>query len=294
MLGDLFLRRNQINRAVENFKRALELVKKVNPGQLDHAEMLNSLGEAVHRAGMLDESLQYFQEAKEILDNHIEVEYLTSKILNNIGTTYDSLGEFLLAFQCFKDAVDMTIISGKLDNVLCWNMANTMKRLSVTSISKTRGVSQSKGQSAVVVDEDVEIDESIETDVKMPITKEKCLGFLNTCYQLSLFSKELGKQDEMLKYLEEARVIAKVFDYKCGRVVLILLLLSMTYGEMRSFDKMRSYYEGAKEMAKTLPPEDDSILPGELSMIESMKKRVLEKPQYQTIVSYKFLTMLFN
>ena len=76
----------------------------------------------------------------------------------------------------------------------------------------------------------------------------------------------------MLKHLEKAREIAERFDYKCGRVVLVLLLLSMTYGEMGSIEKSWSCYKEAKEMAKSLPPEDDSILPGELGMIESMKK----------------------
>ena len=79
--------------------------------------------------------------------------------------------------------------------------------------------------------------------------------------------------DEVLRVLEEARKIAKQFDYKCGRVVLVLLILSTTYGETGSFEKSRSYYEEAKEMAKSLPPgKDDSILPEEMGMIELMKK----------------------
>ena len=90
--------------------------------------------------------------------------------------------------------------------------------------------------------------------------------------QSSLFCKVDNDQDEMLKHLEKAREIAERFDYKCGRVILVLLLLSMTYVEMSYFDISRSCYKEAKEMAKNLPPEDDSILPEELGMIELMKK----------------------
>ena len=46
----------------------------------------------------------------------------------------------------------------------------------------------------------------------------------------------------------------------------------MTYGWMGSIEKSRLYYKEAKEMAKNLPLEDNSIPPVELEMIESMKK----------------------
>ena len=108
---------------------------------------------------------------------------------------------------------------------------------------------------------------------KGPLTKDTCPVIVNNRYQLSLSCIVPGKQDEMLKHLEKAREIAELFDYKCGRMVLVLLLLSMTYGEMGSIEKSRLYYNEAKEMAKSLPPKDDSIqLPGELEMIESLKK----------------------
>ena len=43
---------------------------------------------------------------------------------------------------------------------------------------------------------------------------------------------------------------------------------------MGSFEKSRSYYGEAIEMAKSLPPgeDDDSILAGEMAMTELMKK----------------------
>ena len=50
---------------------------------------------------------------------------------------------------------------------------------------------------------------------------------VNKLYHLSVFCKINNKQDEVLKHLEKAREIAERCDYKCGRVVLVLLLLSM-------------------------------------------------------------------
>ena len=260
------------------------------PGQPPVARILINLGVAVYGPGMLDQSLRYFQEAKEILDNHIDVEYLRATVLNNIGTCYYELDKFLLAFQSYKDALDMTMISGNPYNTLCGNMTNTILHLSLAQKIQTRIISHSKEHIFLEIDEDDEIDEPFEIDIKMPITKEKCSGFVNTRYKTILFCKGHEERDKVLKYLEKAREIAKRFDYKCGRMVLVLLLLSMTYGEIGCFDKLRSYYEEAKEMANILPPDDYSILPGELGMIESMKKNIREA----TILNDgKFLSMLF-
>ena len=250
--GNLFLQRDQIDRAVQSFKSALEQAKKVHPGQLKVVEILNILALAVQRDGELDESLRYFQEAKRILNNHNEAGNLTSDVLNNIGRCYVERDEFFLAFQSFKDALDsldMSMISGELYKTLCENMAAVVLGLSM----KSNVISQN-------------------SKFKRPLTEDTCPDIVHYLYQLSLPSKFHGEQDKVLEYLEEAREIAKRFDYKCGRVVLVLLLLSMTYGEMGFFDKSRSCYKEAKEMAKPLPPEDDSILHEELWMIKSMKK----------------------
>ena len=252
MLGKLFLKRNQIDRAREYFKSALEQAEKHFPGQRQVADILSHLGEAAYQARLWDECLWYLKEAKKILDNHIDVSYPTLPVLFNIGISYSRLGESFLAFQSYKDALDsfdMTITSGTFYNDLCWGMACTVFELTRLNIRV------------------------IEKDGKdIPSTKDTCPNNVNHLYRASLFRTVRKEQDEALKHLEEAKEIAKRFDYKCGRVVLVLLLLSMTYGCMGFFEKSRSCYEEAKEMAKSLPPDDDSILPEELGMIETMKK----------------------
>ena len=250
--GNLFLQRNQIDRAVESFKNALKLAKQADPVQPSVVYILSNLGLAVHQAGMLDESLDYLQEAKEMLDNHIEEGYLTLGVLNNMGTNYLKLGKFPLAFQFYKDALDsldMTLISDKVYSTLCKNMTKTMMKLTLVSLRKI----------------------DVEKNEKQLPTNDIRLDF-NDLYELSWLCIVREEQDKVLECLEKAREIAKRFDYKCGRMVLVLLLLSMTYGEMGSIDISRSCYKEAKEMAKNLPREDDSILPGELGMIETMKK----------------------
>ena len=252
MLGKLSLEKNEIVKAVKSFENALEQAKKIFPGQPQVAKILDHLGDAAYEARMWDKCLWCLKEAKKILDNHIDAGYLTFSVRFNIGVGYLKLGKFFLAFQSYKDALesfDMTITPGKFYNGLCWNMAGTVFKLTRLNIR------------------------AIEKDGKdTPATKDTCPDNVNHLYRASLFRTVRKEQGEALKHLEEAREIAKRFDYKCGRVVLVLLLLSMTYGCMGSFEKSRSCYEEAKEMAKSLPPEDNSILPEELGMIESMKK----------------------
>ena len=249
---------------MESFKNALQQVKQVQPGQLAHAEILSNLEVAVYRVGNLDESLRYCQEAIEILRSLNEAGNLTLSVLNDMGLCFCERGNFLLAFQAFKDAVDdvdMTIISGKFYKALCENMGKTVVELSIQGTKQVGIQSRIKKQQ--------------EAHGELPLTKDTCPVYVNNFYQMSWIGIKLRSEelDQVLRVLEEARKIAKQFDYKCGRVVLVLLILSTTYGEMGSFEKSRSYYEEAKEIAKSLPPgKDDSILPEELGMIEMLKK----------------------
>ena len=273
-LGDVFFRENQIDNGVKSFKSALEQAKQVYPGQPPHIDLLNNFEVALQRAGMLDESLRYLQEGKEILDNHTEEENLTSyaHMVSNIGTSYSKLGKFFLAFQSYKDALeslDMTIISGKFYGDLCNNMAITLIDLNPVALSEEDALKIKSTLPRIMQTMMFSRRKEHKNEKRF---KDMCRYVVNSFYQLSLSLSGQREHDKVLGCLEKAREMAKRFDYRCGRVVLVLLLLSMTYGEMGFFDKSRSYYEEAKEVAKILPPEDDSILPGELGMIESMKK----------------------
>ena len=261
-MAELFSQRNQIDKAVKSLEKALEQAKKLYPEQPQVVEIPILIDLARYRVGKPEQSLRYLEEAKEIIDNHIDVEYLSAAVLHNIGKCYENLDECLLAFQSYKDALDMMMISDDIYKSLFGSMGNTVIQLSVAYNYQFMMLLESDEDEAFEIDE----------ETYMSLTPDTCPVVVNELYHLSLFSKYKKKQDEMLKHLEKARDIAKRFDYKCGRVVLVLLLLSMTYGEMGSIDISWSYYKEAKEMAKSLPPEDDSILPGELGMIEWMKK----------------------
>lgn len=131
-LGDVFFRENQIDNGVKSFKSALEQAKQLYPGQPQVANILNNLGMTLQQARKYDESLQYLKKAKEILDSHIDEEYLTLNVLHNIGASYHDLGMFLLAFQFYKDALDSldrTMISDEHYKTLCESMIAAVMKL---------------------------------------------------------------------------------------------------------------------------------------------------------------------
>ena len=253
---------------MKSYESALEKAKELYLGQVLVAEIILGLDGDDCWDEKPEQRLRCLKEAKEILDNHTDVEYLSAAVLNNIGKCYCDLDECLLAFQSYKDALEMMMISDDIYTSLFGSMGNAVIQLSVAYNYQFTMLLESDEDEAFETHEAFEID----GETYMPSIKDTYPVVVNELYHLSLFSKYKKKQDEMLKHLEKAIKIAKEFDYKCGRVVLVLLLLSMTYGCMGSIEKSRSYYKEAKEMAKSLPPEDDSILPGELGMIESMKK----------------------
>ena len=130
---------NQGDRAVENYKTALEQAKILYSGQPEVAHILNNLGMTLQQAGKYNESLQYLKEAKEILDNHIDEGYLTLKVLHNIRASYHDLGMFLLAFQFYKDALDIldkTMISDESYKTLCKSMIAAVMKLSSACLTQ--------------------------------------------------------------------------------------------------------------------------------------------------------------
>ena len=242
------------------------------PGQVPVADILNKLGMALQQAGRLDESLRYLLEGKEMSDKQIEGGNLTSNLLNNIGTCYIKLGKFFLAFQYFKDAVDnldMTI-STQNYHTLCMKMAITMTELNPVPLSEEDVQNMQSKLSSITQIFKINLSKKQKDEKGL---KDMCRSNVNNLYQLGLSYKGQRDQRVVLECLEIARETAKRCGYyRCGRMVLVLLLLSLTNGEMRSFEKSRSYYEEARAMARSLPHEDDSILPEELGMIELMKK----------------------
>ncbi|XP_028410545.1 uncharacterized protein LOC114533242 [Dendronephthya gigantea] len=111
-LGNFFYGRGQLIKAVESFENALKQQRILFQGKpcITISETLSYLGKALKSSEKLNESLQYFQEAKDIMEMTLGPDYeqpLASDILNNMGAIYKELGDLRKAKECCTKALDV-------------------------------------------------------------------------------------------------------------------------------------------------------------------------------------------
>ena len=81
----------------------------------------------------------------------------------------------------------------------------------------------------------------------IPVTKTSFHHFAANFYRLSLVCEARDEQDEALKYLDEAKRMAKVGGlYRNWMLLVVLLKLTKKYEEMGSLDKSNEYLREAK------------------------------------------------
>ena len=93
----------------------------------------------------------------------------------------------------------------------------------------------------------------------IPVTKTSFYHFAANFYRLSLVCEARDEQDEALKYLDEAKRIAKVGGlYRNWMFLVVLLKLRKKYEKMGSLDKSNEYLREAKCVAANL--NQDNVL----------------------------------
>ena len=88
-----------------------------------------------------------------------------------------------------------------------------------------------------------------------PITKKKCCIVMKILYFLAVTCSVFIQYNNVQKYLEEARKIAKDTGYKDWVVVCILIELIKGYATMGCIPESLLCYLEAREIAKSLPTE---------------------------------------
>ena len=90
-LGDLYGRRGDLERSVEEFKKAIEL----KPG---YADAYHNLGNTYQQMGRVEEAIENYQKA-------IEFNPQLWQSYQNLGAIYFEQGEYELAEECFQEAI---------------------------------------------------------------------------------------------------------------------------------------------------------------------------------------------
>ena len=173
------------------------------------------------------QSLWCLEEAKEIMEKMFgpnKARILTLQIYNNLGDAYGVLGEEALALHFHEDAFNMyCVIYGEKSvrddmATVCFKIARDEEKIGNLSRAKKYYT------------------KAAEIYRRMSITEKECRSAVVNLYCLSVTCEVLGKPDEALKHLEEAREIAKAFHYKSWVVLDVLHRLGKKYNnEMGSF-----------------------------------------------------------
>ena len=266
--GVVFLRKRQMEKAIENFESALKLARAVNDKKPHRnlAHILKNMGIALGLAGMFHKSLLYCAEAKEIMDellgpNHLHP--LTSCIFVLMAKNHHSLGDLPEALQCFNDAFKMNCqLYGENSNcgemeTICFEIGMTLAGMTCSDEAKKYFM------------------KALQIAKKIPLTKKKCCNAMKILHHLASTCSMFGQHNEELMHLEEARKIAKDTGYKDWVVVCILIELTKKYAEMTCTSESLLCYLEAKEIAKSLPREHflpDFML--DLDMLKLMKIHV--------------------
>ena len=246
--GGLLVRRHQTEKAIENFEIALKLATAINNKKLyiTLPTILNNIGGALTDSCKLNQSLPYFVKAKEIMDellgpNHFHP--LTSSILFNLALRQRELGNWSEAFRCLNDAFKMNCKLYAENNdgdgmeAICFEIAVTLSTFARFEEAKKYCM------------------EAIKIAQKIPLTKNKYRNAMKNFHLLATICLIIGEQNEALKYLEEARKIAKDIGHKEWMVVCILVDLTKIHAEMGSILQCIICYLEAREIAKSLPKE---------------------------------------
>ena len=192
--------------------------------------------------------LRYLRDAKERMDrilgtNHVHSS--TQKIYEITGKVYYKLGDFSNALHYFQRAFDMkSILFG---DTVDGGMAKLCSTVAFVSLNLGKS-----GQAKEYYTKTVEIYR------KIPITDSEIADYVFSLYELSLIYEDLGRQDETVKYLEEAREIVKVSEYKPANVLVVLMKLGKKYRAMGAVAKEEECLLEIKAIAKNIP-DDDSI-----------------------------------
>lgn len=261
----LYYEIRETEKAVKNLESAIQQARTLYHGKphVIIAEILRIQARGLTKAGKLMESISYYQEGKEVMDqilgpNHAHP--ITLSFLGEMGENYFKLNDLPKALQCFKDAYNMNANlygeNGSKMESICSYLAGIAEGMGILSLAK----------------------EYYSKAFKICLTKNTRPGVHHTdytlhlpkiLYRLSVVCTALGEHNEALKNLEEARKMANDAGFKHWIVVEVLVELIRKYAQMGYILKSIVCYVEAGEIAKSLP-KDTGLTPGTLYMLKLM------------------------
>lgn len=244
-LGDILTKRNETNEAVTKLQSALKQARILfheNPHVI-FAKVLYSLGVALIHAGKFRESLKHLQDAKEMMENISGpncAHHVTYLILFEMGKICYEQVDLPNALKYYIEAFDKMSEINEESNVndtmasVCLAIGDVATRIEDLRLAKEYYIKAN------------------EIYKRISSTANTCHSRVDNLHKLGMTCDTLREQDEALKYLKEAREIAKAAGLKNQTVIHVLLQLSRTYEYMGFVAESELYFEEFKEIGQSL------------------------------------------
>ena len=241
----------ETEKAVKNLESAIQQARTLYHGKphVIIAEILRIQARGLTKAGKLMESISYYQQRKEVMDqilgpNHAHP--ITLSFLGEMGAIHFKLNDLPKALQCFEDAYNMNA------NIYGEN-GNKMESI----CSYLAGIAEEMGILRLVKKYYSKAFKTCLTKNKRPgvYHTDYTLQLLKFLYRLSVVCTGLGEHNEALKNLEEVRKMANDAGVKHWIVVEVLVQLIRKYAQMGYIIKCIVCYVEAGEIAKSLPKD---------------------------------------
>jgi len=198
-------KKEDLNRALNTFKKALELIKKKN--KKTELQILNNIGTVNSDLKKYNEALKYFKSGLNLAEEIKDKESL-GMILNNLGIVYNNLGNFQASTQAFQKSVDLAQTTGG-DNIL-WEAYLEYARLLTTQKKHSEALKKYKQSISII--------ENIRSEINLEEQKASFMGdnkrieayhgLINLLVSLHKDHPEKAYNQQAFNYLERARARA--------------------------------------------------------------------------------------
>jgi len=199
-------KKEDLNKALNTFKKALELIKKKKSKKTE-LQILNNIGTVNSDLKKHNEALKYFLSGFALAEEIKDKESL-GMILNNLGIVYYNLGNYQASTQAFQKAVDLAQTTGG-DNIL-WEAYLEYARLLTTQKKFTEALKKYKQSISII--------ENIRSEINLEDQKASFMGdnkrieayhgLINLLVSLHKDNPEKAYAQQAFDYLERARARA--------------------------------------------------------------------------------------
>ncbi|MCX7987516.1 MAG: tetratricopeptide repeat protein [Bacteroidales bacterium] len=226
--GIAYYRKGVIEKALQNYLKALELAKKVNSRM--QVDILNDIGVLYKSQGDYLKAIEYFQRNLEFVEANKD-SILIGRTLNNLANVYFSYGVYTKAIEFYEKATDIFMRLGKL-NYVGYLYMNT-------------GVAYKKINSNSKALEYFRKSQEIFTRIGFKPGLAQVNGEMGTFYA------EQGDYNRALRYVEESLNVYKSLGEKL-LIAQALRQLGEIYQKAGSYNTALQYYRESITLFKEL------------------------------------------